>query len=244
MVYVVDNVKESKEKEEIKNHRKNHRERVRRKFEKDDGESFESYELLEMFLFFCVPQKDTKKTAKDLINEFGSLAGVFDAKSSDLLKFEGITKNNVSLFKLMLTISRQYNKDKVEHFKNDVFDTIDKVGEYVESWFYGRTEECFCVILFDNALKLKTCVQLNTGGTSEVLMDTRKIIELILKHNASAVAIAHNHPSGILKPSVNDMQATNNLNMSLELIGVRFIEHIIVSPLGYIGIFESGYLTR
>lgn len=222
---------------------KRHRSRVKERYLKIGGDKFEDYEILEMILFFCILRKDTKDIAKALIDKFGSFSKVLDASMKDLTKFSGITLNGFFLLNLMKETSRRYINDKAKNFENEVYDTIDKIGEYFENKFLGYTEEACFIMFLDSSMKIINCTQVPVGNTSEVLVDTRKVIELVITNKASVIAIAHNHPSGSHEPSISDIEITNILKKDLKIINADLKEHIIVNNGGYIALIREGYVS-
>ncbi len=116
-----------------------HRERLRNRFVKDGLESFEDHNILELLLFYSIARKDTNEEAHALINEFGSLSGVFDASYEDLCKVKGIGERTASLIKLVPEIFRKYETDKIN--KNGVIlNNAELVAKYASKYFKGLTE--------------------------------------------------------------------------------------------------------
>ena len=91
----------------------NHRSRIKNKFVENGLSTFAEHEMLEMLLFFSIPQADTNPTAHRLIEKFGSLKGVFDANIDNLMAVDGVGTNSAILIKLFPALMREYNKQEI-----------------------------------------------------------------------------------------------------------------------------------
>lgn len=109
---------------------KGHRERVKKEFLSNGfSEDTPDHKILELILFYTVPQKDTNPLAHELINKFGSLAGVFDAPVSEIIKIKGISENSAVLFKMFLPIARRYFSQKRGETPN--FTNVIAIGNFL-----------------------------------------------------------------------------------------------------------------
>lgn len=222
----------------------NHRERVRAKYLKNGGEVLEGYELLEMLLFYCVPRKDTKALAKTLIGEFGSLAGVLEADESELTKFSGVSLNGAVLIKLIVDLSRQYQIDKVSYLNSEIFDTTEKLGEYFKAVFHGYKNEAVYVMFLNQSLRICGFEKIAEGGLNSVNIEITTIIKLALKYNSLAIVMSHNHPTGRLIPSHEDVLVTLDIKKQLRVFGIRLLDHIIVNHESYISMSDGNYMNE
>ena len=96
-----------------KNPHKGHRQRVKNRVLREGVDSFEDHQILELLLFYCIPMKDTNELAHLLIDRFGSLAGVLDARPEDLCAVSGITENSGILLNLIPSLARRYHQEKL-----------------------------------------------------------------------------------------------------------------------------------
>ena len=104
-----------------------HRQRLKNRFLNDGLSGFEKHNILELLLFYSIPQKDTNDIAHELLKTFGSLKGVFEADFSELMKVKGIKENSATLLKLIPEVARQYMLEEVDSER--VFDTAEKIGK-------------------------------------------------------------------------------------------------------------------
>lgn len=214
-----------------------HRDRMKKRFLKSGADSFREHELLEMLLFYGIPQKNTNELAHTLIETFGSLPQAFDAPINSLLEIKGIGESTAILIKLVSKLSRIYmEKSYKKPNKNLTKEEIEKI---ILNKFIGRIKEHVALALFDVRRNMVFCDIIAQGSFSSTGFYPRDIIELSLKYNATKAIIAHNHPSGIALPSKEDIETTINLKNALNLIGVKLVDHIIVADNDYVSIADS-----
>jgi DNA repair protein RadC len=216
-----------------------HRDRLRQRFSKSGFDGFHGYEILELLLTYAIPRKDTKPIAKALIARFKSVRNVLDAPVEKLKEIEGMG-DNVSVFLRILrnTIS-EYYKEVVSETK--VFNTLDQLVDYLKAVIGGRQNEIVHVLYLNSKNELLHSENLGEGTVSEAVAFPRKIVEVALKHNATSVMLAHNHPGGLAEPSDNDNRLTDAVRKALMTINVNLQEHIIISDDGFHSYRKSGY---
>ena len=229
--------------ENIKKHsHQGHRERVRNRFETKGITAFEDHEALEMLLFYAIPQRDTNQLAHNLIEEFGSLAGVFDAPISALENVKGIGYNAAVLIKLMPEIYTKYLASKAR-ITESVLDTVDKVGKFCIAQLSGYDHEVVLVACLDNKLRVKKHFIISEGDTDNALIDMKKIVGCVVNTNATSIIIAHNHPAGVAAPSGKDVETMRTISNTLHKLNIRFTDSIVVSGKDYYSMATKGRYT-
>lgn len=204
-----------------------HRDRVRERFLKEGLDNFDDHNVLELLLFYSIPQKDTNEIAHNLVNTFGSISGVFDAKLEDLCKVKGITQRTAVLIKMIPQLFKKYETDKLN--KDDaVLNTVDLVAEYISKFYKGVTEERLYLLCLDTNCRLLSCNMISTGTVNATQINNRKIIETAYSVNATNIILVHNHPSGIVAPSKKDVDTTIAIANLMSSIGLRLSDHIII----------------
>lgn len=203
-----------------------HRERMRTRFEREGAEHFDSHQLLEMYLFFALPRRDTNEIAHRLIERFGSLEGVFLADHRDLVLVEGISDKTATMICLTAALIRRMSKESYHPPKK--YNHFEDIVRYLRHLYTGITVEQVYLLLFDNGMKLLGCELLDKGTVNQANINARKIMEHAIKRNASSVLLAHNHPGGIAIPSAEDVAATNYLHNTLLPLGVTLLDHVVV----------------
>ena len=220
-----------------KNLHEGHRNRLKTRFLNNGLESFEDHNILEMLLFYSIPRKDTNNIAHELIQHFGSLKAVFDADFEELIKVNGISENSATLIKMIPAISRAYLKNKSN--KRPVLDNLNAVKEFLYHTYYGETKEVVYLLLLNNKLELISLERVHDGSVNSAQIELRKLVDLIIKKNASSVILAHNHPDGFPSPSYEDIQTTADLISTLNLIDIQIIEHFVVTENACVGIIHN-----
>ena len=206
---------------------KDHRKHTKDRFLSEGLDSFEPHNVLELLLFYSIPQKDTNETAHMLINRFGSLSAVFDAPYDDLLTVPGISEHSATLIKLIPAISRRYAMEK--NSKVTKLSSIEDIGKYLVARYLGVTEETVLLLLLDNKFGLIDCVKVHEGSVNSSAITMRKLIETALFKRASMVVLAHNHPSGVALPSSDDLFTTQQVKRAFDLVEIGMLAHRIVA---------------
>lgn len=215
-----------------------HRQKVKEKFiESGFPKGTPPHEILELILFYSIPRKDTNEIAHELVNKFGSLAGVFNATEQELVSVKGVTENTVVLLKLILASARAYNADLSD--KASVFMSVEELGTYLIGRYAGVTEEKFSVISLNNYGKMLSMDVVSIGDISTVGVSTRKVIEVLIRTKATAVVLAHNHPGGVALPSDADLTVTKMLGDAMRHIGVHLVDHIIIADGDFVSLAQT-----
>ena len=220
-----------------------HREKMRSRFLSGGLEQFADHEALELLLYYAILRRDTNPIAHALMDRYGSLSAVLAAPVEDLQKVEGVGENAAILLKLVPRLcakARLADADRQEL----VLNTASRAGAYLLERFYGERNEVIYQLCLDRKGKLLACKKLGEGSIASAALDVRKLVENAILHSAGSVVLAHNHPSGIASPSVEDYAATDRARAALETIGVALADHIIVADGDFVSLAESGYLEK
>lgn len=204
-----------------------HRKRVRARFLREGLDSFEDHNVMELFLFYGIPFKDVNETAHRLIDTFGSLSAVFDAKFSELCKVDGIGENTATLIKLMPELFRRYETDKLNK-DSTVLNSAELVAQYISKYYKGVNEERMYLLCLDSNCRLLRCDLISTGTTSFTRLDNRTIAQFAYSVDAANLIFVHNHPSGVAAPSRQDTDATIHAVSIFREMGLRLSDHVII----------------
>lgn len=114
--------------------------------------------------------------------------------------------------------------------------------DYLLTQLAEREHETFCLILLDNRHRLLAFVELFRGTIDGASVHPREVVKEVLRQNAAAVILAHNHPSGVPEPSQADEVITTRLRDALALVDVRVVDHLVVAGDGVVSLAERGLL--
>lgn len=208
-----------------------HRERVRARFLKEGIENFEDHQILELLLFYSVPRRDTNVIAHKLLSKFGSLAGVLEAKPSELMKVEGVGENSAVLLSVLPGVFRKYAESGLS--KKTTLNSVDEAGKYAVNLMRGRTNEAFFAVFLNSGGEVIASKKISEGTVSEAPVYPRLIVEAALENKARMVIVTHNHPGGSTYPSDSDINVTEKIRRALETVDIVLRDHIIVTSNGY-----------
>lgn len=215
-----------------------HRNRLKEEVLSADITSPKSPEkLLEMLLFYGVPRQDTAPIAKALLARFGDFSGVLDAEIEDLVSVKGVTRNAAALIKLMRPVGRTYVLSKFK--QKDTLKNHDEIGNFIATRYYAIENECFSILCLNRLGKVLSFEMLSDGSTELVSFSVRAFLKKILKTDATAVVIAHNHPGGIALPSKEDIELTLKLKEALDMVSINLIDHVIVGDGDYTSMAQT-----
>lgn len=217
-----------------------HRMRLKDKFLLGGIDGFEDHEVLELLLFYAIPRKNTNEIAHKLLEKFGSLDAVFDSPINLLRTVDGVGDSAAIFIKIISNITRLYIERKYVSGKKAL--KFDEMNNKLMMKFIGRQEETVVVMLLDAKGKILYDGIVNKGTVNAVDLYMRRIIELVVLYNASAIILAHNHPSGVAVPSRDDIETTKAINNILKSMKVNLLDHIIVADGDYVSMRDCGML--
>ena len=216
-----------------------HRDRVKQRFRKEGLDSFDPVHALELLLFYVMPRVDTKPIARALLDRFGSFPGVLEASEEDLCKVPGVGPNTAMFLRLIRETGRYYELRLQD--SPVILNTISDCARYLSKHFYGRRVETVFFLALDGKKRLIGCQKLSEGDLHASLIPTRILVDALLSLNASAVVLAHNHPSGLALPSEEDIIVTANIASVLEALDIAFVDHLIFSEDDWVSMVQSGH---
>lgn len=223
-----------------KPHYHGHRDRLRTKFRDVGANALAEYELLEMLLFRTFPRKDTKPVAKDLLNEFGSLAQVLSAPIDRLTEIKGI--GDAAALDLKLTHAAGLSLAHGNIRSRALLSSWSQVLEYCRASMAFEEKEIFRILFLDKKNKLIKDEIQQTGTIDHTPVYPREVAKRALELAATAIVLVHNHPSGDPTPSRADIQMTNTIMEVLKPLGVLVHDHIIVGKEGHASLKGLGLM--
>ncbi len=215
-----------------------HRQKMKNRFKKEGLDHFENHQVLELLLFYCVPRQDTNPLAHRLIDRFGSVSQVLSASPAELKKVEGVGDNIVQFFRLLGEISRYSKKEQPDEV---ILNEPKKYCPYLIPYFDNKRNETVYMLCLDAKCKVISCKLVGEGSVNSAGVPIRRIVEMALDEGATAVILAHNHPSGIAIPSDEDRMTTVRLARALSAVEIVLADHVVVADNDAISMAVSGW---
>lgn len=180
------------------------------------------------------------KLPKDALKKFGSLNAVLEADPKELQAINGIGPNNVFGLKLTQTVARRYLADRI--IGQDIITSSDEVLDYLKHNLRDKTQEIFSVIYLNGRNEIIGMEELFYGSLTTSAVYPREVVKKVLKQNAAAVIFVHNHPSGNLNPSEEDIKITKKLKDAVATIDVKVHDHLIIAGNNYYSFADNNLL--
>ena len=204
-----------------------HRKRMRERFRADGLDGFAPHEVLELLLFYGRARGNVNPLAHDLLDAFGSLKGVLEASTDQLMSVRGVGEEVATLISLMIPMFRRYQACVREEMPR--IQSKDDARRYCLSLLAGWRMERFYVLAISTDHRLLGQRLISVGSLTEVAAYPRRVVETALNYNAYSVILCHNHPGGVLRPSKDDIAATRQIQLALAAIGIGLLDHFIIA---------------
>ena len=205
-----------------------HREKMRARFIRDKGfENFEDHQILELLLYYANTRSDTNPLAHELLDRFGSLKGVLEARPEQLMTVHGIGQQQATLISMVVPLTRVWHRCAMT--VPDRIGNSREAEDYCLSILAGERTERFHVVSLNAKCNVLGRRKISEGSLSEVSAYPRMVLETALNYNAHSVLLCHNHPGGTCAPSPEDIASTLQLQRLLNGVGILLLDHIIVA---------------
>lgn len=215
-------------------------ERPREKLLQQGATVLSDAELLAIFLRVGVVGKSAVDLARDLLNRFGSLNGIFAASLDELTTVNGIGDSKYTQLQAIFEMSRRALAEEMQ--VRDVLSSPQQVRDYLCLKLGGLSREVFMVFFLDAQNRVLAQEELFTGTLTQTSVYPREVVKRALHYNAASVIFAHNHPSGVAEQSRADEILTTALKQALALVDVRVLDHFIVAGNNTLSFAERGLL--
>ena len=219
-----------------------HRQRVKAEFLSSGGQNWPDHRLLELLLFYAIPQGDVNGLAHALMERFGSLSGVLDAPVEELTKVPGVGVHTAILLNLIPAMGGKYLSSRSSMEADDRIDTSMAARRLFTPYFFGARNEMIYLACLDSKLKLLGVRKVTEGIATLSEIVNRKVLEHALSLNAAVVLLAHNHPSGLALPSDADKLATKRLKKLFTAVDIELRDHLIFVDEDMVSMRDSGLL--
>ncbi len=203
-----------------------HRQRLRDKFYERGIESLTDSEVLELLLTLGTPRRNCKDSARAALKEFGSLPKVLEASSHELRNIRGIGHLNSFALTFIQAVSRRFLKERLQ--EKNYLRSSREVADYLVHSMRELKKEVFTVIFLDASHSIIATETIAEGTLTTNTIYPRELVKRAIEHHAAALVIAHNHPSGSLDPSVDDIRLTDHLLSACRLVNINLLDHLII----------------
>ncbi|WP_375454959.1 DNA repair protein RadC [uncultured Methylobacterium sp.] len=208
-----------------------HRDRLRERFARHGADALPDYELLELALFRAIPRRDVKPLAKALIRRFGSFAEVLSAEPARLAEVEGVSAGVVADLKLMEAAGRRLARGAIA--QRELLSSWSALIEYLRATMAFSPREEFRVLFLDKRNHLIADEVQGRGTVDHTPVYPREVARRSLELSATAIILAHNHPSGDPAPSAADVTMTRAVVAVLEPLKIVVHDHVILGRSGH-----------
>lgn len=209
-----------------KPHYHGHRDRLRARFVEKGAQALSDYELLELYLFRSIVRRDVKPLAKELIAKFGSFAEVISAPTKQLTEVKGVSEKIALDLKIISAAAAKLGQQSV--LGRPVLSSWSALLDYVRSVMQFERIEQFRVLFLDKKNRLIADEVLGEGTVDRAPVYPREVIKRALTHEATAIILAHNHPSGDPTPSQSDIDMTHQMIAAMKPVGITVHDHLII----------------
>lgn len=198
-------------------------------------------ELIAIFLKTGVKGKSALDLAKELLVEFGGLKPLLKATPEQLLCKPGLGAAKLAALKAAKELGKRYLATPLlrgQSLKSSILTRkfiAERLGDYAQ--------EMFACLFLDTKLRLLSFEILFQGTLNEATVYPREIVKRGLALNAASIILAHNHPSGNPEPSEADKASTRQIQLALDLVGIKLVDHIIIGHPYHFSFAEYGLLT-
>lgn len=215
-------------------------ERPREKLLAQGAQALTDAELLAIFLRTGVAGKSAVDLARQLLGEFGSLRALLEADLAAFSAHLGLGPAKYSQLQAVLEMGRRHLAEGLK--RDSALESPQQVRDYLKARLRHEPHEIFGCLFLDARHRVLAFEALFHGTIDGASVYPRQVVKRALAHNAAAVILTHNHPSGIAEPSQADRLLTTRLKDALALVDVRVLDHFIVGDGEPLSMAEYGWL--
>jgi DNA repair protein RadC len=221
-------------------------ERPREKLLTKGTNAMYDYELLAIILRTGIKGEHVLDFALRVLKEVGSLENLFDASMQDLMKIKGIGLAKAAEITSCITLARRFFKEKVynENFRlssksvNDSSAAADFIRKHIEDF----SKEHFFVLNLDVRNRIIDVELISKGTLTASLVHPRETFESAIRKHSACIIVAHNHPSGDITPSEEDIRITRRLKDAGKILGIELLDHLILTKDKICSLKEKGFI--
>ena len=202
--------------------------------------SLSDAELLALLVGAGARAKGALDLARELLARFGRVSRVLSAAKGELDQVPGVGTSEYAQIAAVMELARRALAEEMK--ARDSLTSPAAVRGYLRLAMQDLGHECFYCVYLDAQNRVIEAEELFRGTLTQTSVYPREVVKQALKHNAAALILAHNHPSGVAEPSIQDQALTRTLTEALSLIDVKVLDHFIVAPGACLSFAERGLI--
>ncbi|MCG9783332.1 DNA repair protein RadC [Vibrio brasiliensis] len=197
-------------------------------------------ELLAIFLRTGTHGMNVLALSDHLISEFGSLRSLFSANLEQFCRYKGLGVAKYVQLQAVLEMTQRYLAESLQ--RGEALTSPQQTKLYLSGLLRDKQREEFYVLFLDNQHRVIYGEPLFQGTIDAASVYPREVVKRALEHNAAALILAHNHPSGIAEPSQSDRRITRRIIDALDLVDIRVLDHFVVGDGEIVSFAERGWI--
>jgi DNA repair protein RadC len=217
-----------------------HRARMRQRLLRLGPEGLADHELLEMTLFLALPRRDTKQIAYRLLERFGSFAAAIAAPAADIAAVDGMGEASAAALKIVQAASLRLAKAEV--MGRPVLSNWNALMDYLNAVMGRERVEQFRILFLDSKNRLLADEAQARGTVNHTPVYPREVVKRALELQATALILAHNHPSGDPTPSAEDILMTRQIVDAAKTLSITVHDHVIIGNGSWSSLRKEGLL--
>ncbi len=217
-----------------------HRARLRQRLMTAGADALADYELLEMVLFLALPRRDTKPIARALIDRFGSFAASIAAPPQELRAVEGMGEAGAAALKIVQAAALRLARAEVQD--RPLLSQWETLMGYLNAVMAREKVEQFRVLFLDARNRLLADEAQARGTVNHTPVYPREVVRRALELHATAIILAHNHPSGDPTPSRADIDMTREIKAAAQALSIVLHDHVIIGNGKWLSFRKEGLL--
>ena len=217
-----------------------HRERMKAEFLARGLEGWPDHRVLELLLFYTIPQGDVNDLGQELVERFGSLAGVLDVSVEELKKVKGVGDHTAVFLRMLPAVLGRYQGARTR--LSAIINSPEEAYAWLEPYFFGARNEMVYVLCLDGKRQVLGVRKVAEGSIEMAEVNTRRIAEEAIGLRAAQIYVAHNHVSNLAIPSQADWLTTDTLRGALRPIGIELIDHLVFVDGDMVSLKDSEHL--
>ena len=213
---------------------------TREKLLQAGAQTLSDAELIAVLIKNGIPERNAIELAHDWLMHYGSLHGLFAADYACLSQQHGMDKPTYCQLKAAMELHRRYLQESLK--RQGKLLHVNDAKKFLRAELCHHENETFACLFLDSQHRIIHFEKLFSGSINQTNVHPRVVVKRALYYNSAALIAAHNHPSGIVKPSQADRRITQHLQNTLPLVEIRLLDHIIVGDQTTFSFAEAGLL--